>query len=323
MFKTKILKLDSSKATKYYNEQKTVFEFALENPISVTSSESIVYSLISAYIPYSFYSVNANNHFLDVKENINNIITMRTIQIPNGNYSAVEYSRLLMSLLNTATISYSIVYNKNNNTFTISTVAASTSSIFLFETGPNHINSCHSFVGFPKLDTVINHDNFQSGMINMNDLYYFQIHTDIGSSNNLLTSDNTDGLLDIVPCSDSPLNFISYNPINPSKFLLHSNTLNNIRIGLTDNMNRVIDLNGIPYLLTIRIDIVDSEEHKIAVAQGREQLDLNSNKTNLEIFMRNPEMVNKVTPQNPLNLSDMIEYQLVKNMLKKIKKSKK
>jgi hypothetical protein len=154
----------------------------------------------------------------------------------------------------------------------------------------------------------------------MNDIFYLQIRTDIGSSDNIQTGDGCDGLLDIIPVADQPLHFISYNPITPSKFLLQSNTLSSINIALTDNKNRVVDLNGIPYLLTIRIDIVDSEEHRVAVATGREALDSNPEKTNLEWFMENPEMVNRAAP---LNISDLVEYQQIKMMLSEVKKTKK
>ena len=322
-FKTKILKLDSSKAKRYYNLEKTSFEFQLENGISVTNNESIVYSLVSAYIPYSFYSVNNDNNHLDVEETINLVITKRSIQIPPGNYSAQEYARVLMNLLHTTTISYIISYNKPSNTFIICTTLATMKSVLLFETGQHSNTSCHLFMGLPKSDTIINNEPFQTSMINMNNIYYLQLKTDIGSSNNYLTSDNNDGLLDIINVSDAPLNFISYTPINPSKFLLHSNTLNSINISLQDNQNKPLDLNGIPYMLTLRIDVIDSEEHKIAVATGRDKMDENPNPTNLEIFSRHPAMVYPASQQEPINISDMIEYQLLQKMLKKLKKGKK
>ena len=164
-----------------------------------------------------------------------------------------------MSLLNSPTFKYDISYNKINNTFLIKTVLSNTSSIFRFHSGPNASTSCHIFLGLPDLDTIINTDPFESGFITMNDIYYLQIRTDIGSSDNIVTSDGADGLLEIIPVSDQPLHFISYQPSNPSKFLLQSSTLYSINIALSDNKNRPVDLNGIPFLLTIRVDVIDSE----------------------------------------------------------------
>ena len=320
MYKTKILKLDSSKARSYHNEEKTSFTFQLESQVSVTSAESIVYSLVSAYIPYSFYSLNKHNQWLDVRETISSVVTSRSLQIPEGNYSAVEFSRTVMTLLNTATIKYDIAYNRISNTFTIRTLLPNTSALFLFDSGPHASTSCHSFLGLPDADTIINGEPFQTGMINMNDTYYLQLRTDIGSSDNVVTGDGVDGLLDIIPVADQPLHFISYSPITPSKFLLQSNTLSSISIALSDNKGRVVDLNGIPYLLTIRIDVVDSEEHRVAIATGREALDSNPERTNLEMFLERPSMVQ---PPSTVNLSDLVEYNEIKRLLKQVKKSKK
>ena len=115
MFKTKLLKLDSSKARVYYNAEKTSFQFQLEQAISVTNAESIVYSLLSAYIPYSFYSVNSQNNWLDIEEAIGTTKTTRSLEIPHGNYSAIDFARTLMGLLNKVTFKYEILYNKYNS----------------------------------------------------------------------------------------------------------------------------------------------------------------------------------------------------------------
>ena len=317
-FNTKILKIDSSKATTYFNAQHTAFTFQLENPISVKSSEAIVYSLTNAYIPFSFYGLNANNCYLDVHETVSGVSATRTIAIPFGNYSAYDFAKLLTTLLNGNTISYNITYNKNNNTFTINTTASTMTAVFLFQTGQNASSSCHVFVGLPALDTIINVVPFQTNCITMNDVYYFQIKTDIGSSENFLTSDYSDGVLDIIPIGNQPLHFISYNPFNAPKFLLMNSSLTNVKIALTDNKGRPVDLNGIPFLLTIRIDIIEAETALIPVGTGRD-----TDKTPLQFFMEKPEMVNKPIDQTPINLAELTEYRLIQKMLKRVKRGSK
>lgn len=193
MFRTKILQIDSSKAKKYYNDEGTAFSFQLETPISVTSAESIVYSLVSAYIPYSFYSVNGNNNWLDIKEEQtgpNALPTsVRSVQIPDGNYSAFEFGRVLLALLNTGSVKYEVTYNKNSNTFLITVVSTAWRSTFLFETGEHASRSIHTFLGCPVVDIAFTQVPKQTGLVTMNDLYYFQIRTDIGSSDNFMTGD--------------------------------------------------------------------------------------------------------------------------------------
>jgi len=325
MYKSKILKIDSSKATQYYNAQQTSFLFQLEAPISVTNSETIVYSLTNAYIPYSFYSVNINNCMLDIQETYTGVLQSSTtirrfIKLPYGNYNANDFMRMLLSLLNvTNNIHYTIIYNKISNTYSISS-SLNTDSVFLFQSGLHALQSCHTFLGFPQLDTIINSTPFQTGCITMNDIYYFQIKSDIGSGINFMMSDNSDGILDVVPIADQPMSFITYNPINPSKFLLLNNSLNSIKIGLTDNHNRIVDLNGIPFLLTIKIDIIDSVENGMHVGNGRDDMVQDHEKTNLEYFMEKPALVQ---PAATINIQDLVEYNLIQKMLKKVKKNKK
>ena len=313
MFNTKILKIDSSKATHYYNAEKTAFNFQLEQPIAVASSHSIIFSLTNAYIPYSFYSLNGNNCHLDVEETIFGPVpttTTRTITIPFGNYSATDFGRVLTQLLSNSQIGYTLVYQKINNTYSIVTTG---NAKFLFQTGPNHATSCHMFLGLPQLDTIINTSVFYGGCITMNDIFYFQIKTDIGASDNFMTSDSAVGILEIIPISESPLRFISHNPINPVKFMLMSSSINNVKIALQDNLGRAVDLNGIPFLLTIRLDVIQNPEEDIP--QGRD-----SDKTNLQFFVENPDMVNRAPNQTPVDLQMWRDYISIQKMLKKIKK---
>ena len=319
-FNSKILKIDSSKVSRYLNEYKTAFQFVIEPSISVHPNKSMVYSVVNVNIPYSFYSVNSNNNCLDVEEKINNITTRRTVVIPVGNYSAYDFSKIIMTVLNKNTITYSIQYNKNSNTYYISISTPQTAtSIFLFSSGQNKLKSIHKFLGIPSEDILINNVPFSTGLITMNDIYYFQLKSDIGLSDNIITADGNDGILEIIPINDQPLNFISFNPINPNKFLLHNSTLNIITIALFDNYNRMVDLNNIPFFITIKIDIIDNMENNILTSKGREN---ENNMTNLEYIMMHPESIMKPSDQQPLNLSDMIEYNIIKEMLSKIKNSK-
>ena len=323
-FNSKILKIDSSKVTRYLNVYKTAFQFVLEPSISVHPNKSIVYSVVNVNIPYSFYSVNSNNNYLDVEEKINNVTSRRTVIIPSGNYNAYDFSKIIMAVLNNSTITYSIQYNKNSNTYYTAISSPQTAtSVFLFNTGPNKLKAINKFLGIPNEDVLINNVPFSTGLITMNDIYYFQLKSDIGLSDNIITADGNDGILEIIPINDQPLNFISFNPINPNKFLLHSSTLNIITFALFDNYNRIVDLNNIPFFITIKIDIVDNMENNIMMGKGRTIDTMESSvMTNLEYIMTHPEAIMRPSDQPPLNLSDMIEYNIIKEMLNKVNSKK-
>ena len=141
------MKIDSSNVSSYYNAFKTSFLNQLSEPVSCINGESILYSLISATIPYSFYGLNKWNCNLDIRETINNLPVVRTVIIPHGNYDAIWFLKTLVQLLNTVNHIYSIVYNKINHKFNIKINTIGAKSLFLFGTGVNKEFSCYALLG--------------------------------------------------------------------------------------------------------------------------------------------------------------------------------
>lgn len=343
-FKSKIIKIDSSKATTYYNAYKTNFMFLVDPAIFVSNDEVIVYSLLNAWIPYSFYSVNQYNQYLDVAivETISSVIQNtynQTIIIPSGNYSTYDFVKTVSSLINLAFTGvagmtgnqFSISYNKINNTFTISftsSLAVSSSvnyyASFMFKTGPNASHSCYKLMGCPQQDIMINSgQSLATNLVLMNDIAYFQIRTDLGDANTFITGDETGNLLDIIPVSSEPLSYISYAPFQPNKFILHNHSLTEIKIGLVDNYGRDVNLNGIPFLITLKIDLVTPEEAGIPKPVGRDDADEFQGEqglTNLQIISNNPSIIARPAEQDPLSVADLIEYNLIQHELAKVKK---
>jgi hypothetical protein len=286
--------------------------------------ESILYSLISATIPYTFYGLNKFNDKLDVRETIAGVVKpVRTISIPHGNYDAYSFAKKLTSLLNTATIEYAITYSKISNKFIIYTVKPGTSAEFLFTSGPNKKIHCHSFLGFPDdFDVIINTQPLETGMITMNDIYHLQIKSDLGNQN-VITSDSIDNILDIIPITPSPMSFIYYSPNVPTKYLLSQSNLQSVKIELTDNMNRPIDLNGIPFVINIKVEVV--KNHDINISNGydprtKQYDELPSEETALERIQANPGIIDR---PNPYSSKDYIEYEIIQKMLSELEHSKK
>ena len=171
-FKSKLIRIDSSKGTEYLNNYKSSFSYAFD-PISTDANESIIYSLINISIPYSYYSTNKHNQYLDVAETINNVTIIRNLIIPAGNYSALTYKDELLSLLNTTTKTYDIKYNKVQNRYTIAIITPNTVSILLFDTGANNKESCYKFLGFNKVDVNISHNPLLStNCVTMSDILF-------------------------------------------------------------------------------------------------------------------------------------------------------
>jgi len=330
-FRTKIIKIDSSKVNRYFNPYHTNFSFLVDPAISITQKDVIVYSLLNVWIPYSFYAVNQYNQNIDISICNDSVVTNTSYAIPQGNYNTYDFAKLLNSLLGNQFV---FTYNKFNNTFSISfsstTKNPKDSATFLFATGLNAITSCKKLLGCLQVDQQISTGTYMNtGMVLMNDIAYFQIKSDIGNADNIITGDENESLLEIIPVSSEPLSYISYAPFQPNKFLLHNNNLTEIKIALLDNYGRDVNLNGIPFLLTLKIDIISSEEAGLTRITSRSEMDkLNEDQddeqtlTNLEILHRHPGIINIPINTPPIDVTDFLEYRLILDELKKIKKKK-
>ena len=157
-----------------------------------------------------------------------------------------------------------------------------------------------------------------SNCISMSDTFYLQLKSDIGN-NNIVTTDRQDNILEVIPIPAQPYGYILHTPINSTKYILHSNTLNSITISLIDNLNRDVDLNGLPFYLTIKIEIFKNSDIGLPTSSGRD----NADKTNLEQIVEDPSIIDKPSEQYPITVNDFIEFGLINKMIAKNKRSNK
>tara|TARA_R110000744_G_scaffold180304_1_gene299373 strand:- start:242 stop:1342 length:1101 start_codon:yes stop_codon:yes gene_type:complete len=109
---SRVLFINSGDATNIFNDNTSNFMFVFDEPIVVPNHHSILMSLIGAEIPYTFYNfVNGRNTRLDVfRSNYNvpasydannNMTGFTTINLPQGNYNAIELGNFLENAINT------------------------------------------------------------------------------------------------------------------------------------------------------------------------------------------------------------------------------
>jgi len=114
---SRVLYINSKDATTFFNNNQSDFIFALEEPIVVPEHHSFLLSVYSAEIPYSFYNfrigVNCRldyavtaygvgatydaNGFLDITPGVG-----ATMNLPEGNYNAVELANYLTTHIESA-----------------------------------------------------------------------------------------------------------------------------------------------------------------------------------------------------------------------------
>ena len=308
-FKSKLIRIDSSMASEYINEYKTSFIYSFDN-ITTEPNESIVYSLLSISIPYSYYSTNRNNQYLDIHETINGVSSTVNIIMPAGNYTAITYATTLLSEINTTHITYAIIYNKTQNRYIISIVTPNCSAVLLFRTGENHDTSNYKFLGFDKVDIHIsNTPILSSNCVTMSDIYYLQLKTDLDSTTTLI-SDGFDGILETINIPTQPYSMLQHTPIEINRYLLPQKSLRSINMSLLDNFNNDINLNGLPFYCVIKIEIINNEEYKLITPQGRDS----------KISHDEAPFVpsNAIQVPRPVNISDLIDYNNITRMMQDV-----
>ena len=306
-FKSKILKIDSSQATSYLNEEKTAFRTQFNTNISIEHDEAIIYSLISCVVPYSWYSTNKNNNVLDYS--INNV--QHTILMAYGNYSATEYLKEFLIILNVNNLEMN--YHRIQNKFSFKTTTPNSIIKFLFKTGVNTSKSCHKFLGFGHEDIEINNNGITSSQsILMNEIYYLNLKTDLGSS--VIESNDVNNILEVIPINVSPLAYIDYHPINTQRYILNSRSLNDITINLVDNNHLPLDLNNLPFYITIKIEVIINENHQKDDPRSK----IINDQTNLEMFTQNPDLLKSTSETNPISMNDYLDYLNLESMIRKI-----
>jgi hypothetical protein len=311
--KIQIVSINSQKATKILNQYGTALMVQFDQ-IASDSDEILFYSIQSAVIPYSWYGVNHNNKVLDIDEyDISGNINHRTIILSEGNYSASEYVSSLLGILNSnINFQYDIKYSKINNKFQFRILTLNCHAIFLFKSGSNSDVNNNTFLGFSKdIDVEINNHGVVGGMVSMSNIYHINLKSDIAQSN-ILTGDGADDLFEIIPINTSPLSFIQFNPVEPVKYRLNASSINCIKISLEDNNGYELNLNGMPWIVNIRIETIKDPTQQ---PQPREpEPETEQEQTALERIQENPNIISKAEP-DPLNDQSYKEYNIITQML--------
>lgn len=330
-YQSKIIKIDSSKATSYANSEKTKFTYTFDQ-IAVDNEHSILFSLSSFVCPYSFYGCNKHNQYFDYTEIHEGQETVKQKIIVAGNYSAVQFANVLKNMLNENNnpVQYNVEYNLILNRFKFFITSPNSSCTFNFLTGENNNESCYSLFGFDKADVTFTDTQplLSTMVVSMNDIYYLQLKTDLVNTL-VVDSEGNDSIMQVIPINCQPNGFISLQADQFSRFMIYSKCLSSIEVELLDNYGRSINLNGRPFYFTIKLDFIENEKHGIPNGVDPRQI-ANSNEyipddelTPLQYMYKYNITGNAPRQVEPVNMKDFIEYQQIQEMLKKLERKKK
>lgn len=213
--------------------------------ITLEDGHYIYLSLVNAVIPYSFYSINANDNVLYY-----GIVggTTNYLVIPPGNYNI---NQLITSLKTSMGGTYNVVYNSIINKITIT----NTSNDFIIY-GNGSLNRT---IGFS-----INSNTYSSSRslistncINMNQIRAINVEVNLPTYNINIAQKQNQNILATIPVTVAPYSLIDYTNTNNFRVNMFIGKLEQIQIRLFDNNNNLLDLNGLDYQLTLQLDIVN------------------------------------------------------------------
>ena len=256
------------------------FNYILKENIEIPLNQRAVISLNSATIPYSFYNIRQDvNDTIDIK--LTNTSTAFTytptpLIIPDGNYDVYSLAEYITTEVNKATGAYQNVPNKIEYTLVMEfstdtqkyTYTATPKGVMsgenlkielMFDTGLNAFKKPFIELGFRVRDVEITNASsvLSDNVVDMNgSVHGVYIRTNL-VSNGTLDSQNGvfSNILARLPINVNSGGIIFATPNNAShKSLVDLRSISQLTIRLTDDRNRLLDLNGLHFQLAIELN---------------------------------------------------------------------
>lgn len=216
-----------------------VFEF----PNIILQDGYYVYlSLVSATIPYSFYSYNDNNSSLSLQDASDEDYNF---QVPNGNYNIYQLKSAILAELGG---DWDMSYNAVTNKVTIS------NSTYDFSMNPASMN--HS-LGFSDTETLFSTDKqlTSSHCINLNQIRALNMEIDMPTTTMNVAQPLNQNILATIPVVCQPFGMIQYENPNAFRVNMYCQKMNMIRVKFVDNQGNLVNMNGVNWQATLQIDM--------------------------------------------------------------------
>ena len=263
---SKIIHLNSRDADKNYSNNTSYCLFTLDTPIEIDDNHAALVSLNSAIVPYSMYNI---------RQGINTKIPYRTVggttgyvELDIGNYTISTLATEIRTKLNSGPYTgaplaqtYVVAFDRKTMKYKFSCGTAECHFDFSLQNDTAHIE-----LGFPVLGTSSNINStpiFSPNVPDVNgSVHSLFIRTNLTSKSSI--DSHTKSFSTILAKIPIDVNFGGVLFMNPRdnlhKVLLDIKQINQVVVRLTDEQNRLFDLNGLEFNLSIMIDIVNKKE---------------------------------------------------------------
>ena len=234
--------LNSKYADKIYNGSYNSYCEWFLPVIEIPLQHTIYLSCQHAVIPYTFYNIDSSNNTL--KYLLNG--TTYTVTIDEGNYNIYQLVTFLKSNLNLITVTYNPINSKL--TFTNSTYDFS----FL------NTSTCLEILGFNPNTIVssISRTLTSSNVINLQSKHCICIQSNFHTGSINSVNKNESSIICSIPINVPPYSMLTYQNHNNLKYNLFNNVITSITLKLCDQTNKLINLNGCHWSVSIQLEVV-------------------------------------------------------------------
>ena len=326
---SRVLYINSKDATTFFNNNQSDFVFSLQEPIVVPEHHSMLMSVFSAEIPYSFYNfrvgVNCRldyavtpvnvvadydaNGFLDLTP-----VAAQSLILPEGNYTAVELADYLSNNVAAAGPVYplEVLFDPIKLKFSFRCILKNLRVTLAMKNGASTAEDMNEELGFdligvqgdPWVELNLGANQWKNGFSNptlagvppvpvagagtdtisngpfLTSPSWFLYADDVVDVTNrirslfLRTNLSTTSVLDShigggfsniltrVPINSGPGGIITIQPTNGDvhKLLLKVKSITDIAITLTNQKNQVINLNGLTFDISLKLEFIAQKE---------------------------------------------------------------
>ena len=276
------------------------FQYTIKEKIEVPLNQRCLVSLNSATIPYSFYNIrdNVNNLLLITAVNdggSESDFRSKLFQIPEGNYTAYTFAEVIEDVVNGIDIQdaakgllfkFQMDYDTDLGMFKYTmerrTQDSSNNKITLTFTFINNAavegKTPHIEMGFSGKENVswtletngTAVSIFSTNVVDMNgSIHGVYVRTNLVSNGTLDTQSGTfSNILSRIPINVASGGIIFATPNNAThRSIVDIRSIDTLTIRLTDERNRILDLNGLHFQIAISLDFLYAKR-KLNIPMG-------------------------------------------------------
>ena len=238
------------------HENTTHFSFTFKEAIHTRPGEGVLVSLHSAAIPYSFYNIRAGvNNTLSLLHGA----TQFSVTIPEGNYNVKSFATKITEL---------VLAQMGGQTFAMEFDAPSQKFKYTLGAGTaltlkTSLTSSPSVeMGFEPFDQLLDASSttFSANIADINgSVHALYLRTNLPSKSVFESlSGGVSDVLDKIALNTNPGGIIVHHPRDRGvETLLETNHVRSLTCRLTDERNRVLDLNGLHFQFGLLFEFVE------------------------------------------------------------------